>query len=127
MWTIEEREILRSINISGFPGGSVVKNPPANAGDMASILIQEDPTYWGATQPVRLSYWTCALEPGSCKYWSPHTLEPVLPAREAYALQLESRPCSLQLEKSPSSSEDPARPKIININEIIYIIYNNNI
>ena len=22
----------------GFPGGSVVKNPPANAGDMSSIL-----------------------------------------------------------------------------------------
>ena len=24
-------------DISGFPGGSVVKNPPANAGDMGSI------------------------------------------------------------------------------------------
>ena len=26
-----------------FPGGSVVKNPPANAGDMGSILRREDP------------------------------------------------------------------------------------
>ena len=26
-----------------FPGGSVVKNPPANAGDMGLILGQEDP------------------------------------------------------------------------------------
>ena len=28
---------------SGFPGGSVVKNPTANAGDMGSILGWEDP------------------------------------------------------------------------------------
>jgi len=26
-----------------FPGGSEVKNPPANAGDTGSILGQEDP------------------------------------------------------------------------------------
>ena len=28
----------------GFPGGSVVKNPPINAGDSSSILVPEDPT-----------------------------------------------------------------------------------
>ena len=27
----------------GFPGGSVVENPPANAGDVGSIPGQEDP------------------------------------------------------------------------------------
>ena len=27
----------------GFPGGTVVKNPPANAGDAGLILGQEDP------------------------------------------------------------------------------------
>ena len=31
--------------------------------------------------------------------------------REAYALQLESSPCLLQLEKSLCSNEDPAQPK----------------
>ena len=25
----------------GFPGGSVVENPPANAGDVSSILVSE--------------------------------------------------------------------------------------
>ena len=35
----------------GFPGGSVVKNPPANAGKMSLIPVQEDPTFWGATKP----------------------------------------------------------------------------
>jgi len=27
----------------GFPGGSVVKNPPANAGDTVLILDRDDP------------------------------------------------------------------------------------
>ena len=27
----------------GFPGGSVVKNPPAGAGDMVQSLVWEDP------------------------------------------------------------------------------------
>ena len=30
----------------GLPGGSVVKNLPANAGDIGSILGQEDPLEW---------------------------------------------------------------------------------
>ena len=29
--------------LGGFPGGSVVKNPPANAGNVGSSLVQEDP------------------------------------------------------------------------------------
>ena len=36
--------ILHNDTIShSFPGGSVVKNPPANAGDVGSIPGQEDP------------------------------------------------------------------------------------
>ena len=35
-----------------FPGGAVVKNPPANAGDTAQALVREDPTCHGATKPV---------------------------------------------------------------------------
>ena len=38
-------------------------------------LIWEDPTCHGATKPVCDNYWACALEPGSCIYWSLHTLE----------------------------------------------------
>ena len=30
----------------GFPGGSVVKNLPANTGDMGLILDWEDPLEW---------------------------------------------------------------------------------
>ena len=47
-----------------FRGGAVVKNPPANAGDMGWIPCRE------AMKPVRHSYWACALEPGSHNYWA---------------------------------------------------------
>ena len=37
-------------------GGSVVKNPPASAGDASSTPIQGDPTCLGATKPVSHDY-----------------------------------------------------------------------
>ena len=40
----------------GFPGGPVVKNPPAKAGDMGSIPDQEDPTSLRATRPMCHNY-----------------------------------------------------------------------
>ena len=36
----------------GFPGGSVVKNPPADAGPPVQSLVWEDPTCHRATKPV---------------------------------------------------------------------------
>ena len=36
----------------GFPGGAVVENLPANAGDTGSSPVWEDPTCHGATGPV---------------------------------------------------------------------------
>ena len=38
----------------GFPGGAVVKNPPAYAGDTGLSPGQEDPTCHGATKPVQI-------------------------------------------------------------------------
>ena len=40
----------------GFPGGTVVENLPANAGDMGSGPGPEDPTCRGATKPVCHNY-----------------------------------------------------------------------
>ena len=40
----------------GFPGGPVVKNPPANAGTWVKSLVQEDPKSCGATEPVHHNY-----------------------------------------------------------------------
>ena len=56
-----------------FLGGSVVKNPPANAGDMGLSLVREDPTSQGATKRVCHNYW--AREPQLLK---PACLELVL-------------------------------------------------
>ena len=39
----------------GFPGGQVVKNPPAKAGDMGSIPDQE---YCRATKSMHHNYWS---------------------------------------------------------------------
>jgi len=65
--------------MTGFPHGSVVKNPPANAEDTGSVLIWEDSTRWGANKPMCHSYRACALEheagttePSSCNYRSLH-------------------------------------------------------
>ena len=52
----------------GFPGGTVVENPPANAGDWVRALVREDPTCCGAAKPVRHNYRACALEPASHNY-----------------------------------------------------------
>ena len=74
----------KKVCLWGFPGGAVVKNPPANAGDVGSS-IREDPTCHRATKPVHHKYWACALEPASHNYWAcvlqllkPTHLEPVL-------------------------------------------------
>ena len=42
--------------MQGFPDGTVVKNPPANAGDMGSNPGLGNPTCRGATKPVHHNY-----------------------------------------------------------------------
>ena len=61
-----------------LPDGSVVKNPTANAGDMDSILVQEDPTRGGATKSMCHNYWACAPEPRGHDYWSQRSNQSIL-------------------------------------------------
>ena len=75
------------------------------------------PQALGAAKPRHHNFWACGLEPGSHNHWSPHALEPTLrnetpPQWEACALQLESSPCRLQLEKKPVQQWRPAQPII---------------
>ena len=70
----------------GFPGGSVVENPPANAGDMSSIpglggshMLQSNQVC--APQQLVLSLCTGA-EPQPP---SPCTIEPVLPNKRNHS------------------------------------------
>ena len=51
----------------GFPGGAVVKNPPADAGDTGSSppWSRKIPHAMEQLSPVHHNYWACALEPAS--------------------------------------------------------------
>ena len=59
-----------------FPGGLVVKNPPANAGAQVQSLVQEVSTCHGATKPRAQLLSLCSRAAS-------------LPQREACALQPE--------------------------------------
>ena len=48
--------LLISINFPGFPGGSVVKNPPVNAGDVGSIPGSGRPPGEGNGNPLQYSW-----------------------------------------------------------------------
>ena len=48
----QKGNLMVFFKVEGFPGGSVAKNPPANAGDTSSILIWEDPTCHRAMEPM---------------------------------------------------------------------------
>ena len=59
-----------------IPGGPVVKNLPANAGDMGSIPGGEDPTCHRATKPTPQVQSLCTLEPALCNKRSHHSEKP---------------------------------------------------
>ena len=117
--------------LSDFPGGTVVKNPPANAGDTGSRPGQGRSHNRGATNPVHHNYWACALEPASHNYWAhvPQLLSPratttearmlracALQQREATAMRsprttTKSSPRSPQLEKAQAQQRRPNAAK----------------
>ena len=49
--------LSRRTNSKGFPGGSVVKNPPANAVDVGSIPGSERPPGEGNGNPLHILAW----------------------------------------------------------------------
>ena len=49
-------EPLRNAGSWDFPGGPVVKNLPANAGDRVRSLVWEDPKCPGAVKPLGHNY-----------------------------------------------------------------------
>ena len=88
--------------ILGFPGGSVIRSPPANAGDSGLIPgLGRHHILW-SNQAHRPQVLTSALEPVLCNNRSHRNEEP--------RHHTQSSPCLLQLAKSSHSNEDPARP-----------------
>ena len=62
---IERLFIEHLILAKGFPGGSVVKNPPANAGDSGSILGSGRSPGEGNGNPPQYSYLGNPMDRGS--------------------------------------------------------------
>ena len=65
-----------------LPGGPVVKNPPANAGDTGSVLVQEGPHAAGRLSPSTTASETTCLEPMLCSRSSHSPEKPCPAARE---------------------------------------------
>ena len=101
-----------------FPGGTVVKNPPANAGDTGSSPGPEGshmPRSGWARVPQLLSLRSGAREP---QLLSPRatTTEACTPQQEATAMRrprtaTKSSPCSLQLEEACAKQQRPNAAK----------------
>ena len=114
--------------MEGFPGGSAVKNPPANAGDAGLI---PGPGRCHVLHSKQLSlghnHWASVLEPRSHSYWAhvPYSLCPAM--REATARR---SLCPAMREQPPltATREKPAqqgRPRAaINKKQILKNIYN---
>ena len=78
---------LPEITCQGFPGGPAVKNPPANAGDIGSILGPEGFHIPRGNKPMCRNNWARTSRQEKPQQW------------EACASQLEGSPHLLQLEK----------------------------
>ena len=100
------------IHLPDFPGGAVVRNPPANAGD-TGLIPGLGRSYMPRSNEARAhNYWVCTLEPMSHNYWacmpqllSPDAWSPCSATREATTMRslhtaMNSSPRSLQLEKA---------------------------
>ena len=69
-------------------------------GTWVRALVQEDPTWPGATEPVHHNYWAYTLEPASHDYWvhkpRAHALQQEKPPQwEAHAPQRRVAPAHL--------------------------------
>ena len=105
------------INAQGFPGGPVVRHPPAMQVPQVQSLVQEDPMYHGATKPVHHNYQASTLETASHNTWvhAVHQLNPV-----SLELKLQDKrgrrnekPCPA-IREPTRSNKDPVQSKINN-------------
>ena len=60
--------LLLSVSFKGFPGGSVVKNPPANAGDAGSIPGSGRSSGEGNDNPLQYSCLENSMDKGA--WWA---------------------------------------------------------
>ena len=96
--------LLSKNTLWGFPGGPVVKNPPANSGDILWFVVQEDTTCHGAAKLVCHNYFSLCFRAQELQ-------QEKLPQWEAHTLQLDSNPCLPQLQKAMKTQSSPPKNK----------------
>ena len=97
--------------------GAVVKNPPANAGNMGSSPGQGRSHMPWAASPMHLNYWARALAPTSTNYRAQNP-EAMLHKRSHHTTT-KSRPHSTQL-KLAYSNKYSEQPKINNFLKLLF-------
>ena len=111
---------IRSLKIQeeGFPHGPVIKTSSCNAEDTGSIPSQGGShILWGSQthlpQQLRLLWSTCVtfIEPRHCNFQSQCSAKEKPLQRETQTPQLESSPCSPQLEKAYPEQQRPSTAK----------------
>ena len=96
--------LLSNNTLWGFPGGPVVKNPPANSGDMVWFVVQEDTSCHGGAKLVCHNYLSLCFRALELQ-------QEKLPQWEAHTLQLDSNPCLPQLQKAMKTQSSPPKNK----------------
>lgn len=91
--------------LRGFPGGSVVKNPPAAAGDSGPISGPGRSPFLGATKPAGATTEPVLQSP---RIWSPCSGQEEPPQWEPVA---RGRAAPFTTEESPQGNREPARRK----------------
>ena len=117
-------KLQNNIYIWGFLGGSVVKNPPANAGDMGWIpdlgrshIMEQLSPCARITEPVLQSWGAAITEPMCGSLLKPTHLEFLLCNKRSYGnvkpMHCTQRvaPAHRDQRKTPPSNEDSAQPK----------------
>ena len=95
----------------GFPDGRVVKICLPMQETRVQSLIQEDPTYLRATEPVYHNYRACnSVSPGAATTEASVLQGPHSSTREERFSTLQWEALAPQLESTLCHSEDPAQP-----------------
>ena len=97
------------LKMQGSPGGSVVKNPPANAGDTGLW----DFTYRWASKPMCHNSWALlwspmatTTEPVYHSCWSLHALEPGLHSKRSHRIEQPAH-CNYRVAHLAATREKP--------------------
>ena len=75
IYTFRFQVSLEKSGVLDFLGGPVVKNPPANAGDLGSIPGPGRSPILQGSKPICHNYWACDLQQEKSVQWEARTVQ----------------------------------------------------